>query len=451
MGRIERIIGRRGTLQRRYAVAAGVFAVLVAGIILLFGHLISRSLSRRYLEDVILSGREEAQRIADELGGKDALHQLQVVERRREWLLRTLEGQPERQVWEKIEVTDADGKVVLSTTFKSSEDIPEAVAEDLELGGNLSDESVVETGDSYKIVAPLGEVGAVVLSVSRGRLAARVSRLRSELLWQTAAVACLTVATLVGGFVFGWFQFQRTRRMEAERREEEELAALGSLAANLAHEIRNPLNSINLNLELLEEDLAGGDAAAASSLTTTRRELGRLASLVSDFLTYAKPSPPVRDEVALDHLLREVREFLLAEAHAVGVHLRVAKELPRITLPADESQLRQVLLNLVLNAVQAVAPLEAEHRLVELAARRDNGRVVLAVRDRGNGIPPDELQQVRRAFYTRRRGGTGLGLAVAERFVRAHGGEIELENLASGGFEARVVLPLDGGDGTMSR
>lgn len=451
MGRIERVIGRHGTLQRRYAVAAGVFAVLVAGIILLFGHLISRSLSRRYLEDVILSGREEAQRIADELGGEDALQQLQVVERRREWLLRTLEGQPERGVWESVEVTDASGRVVFSTLFQSREDVPEAVAEDLELSGNLSDESVVETGDSYKIVAPLGEVGAVVLTVSRGRLAERVSRLRSELLWQTAAVASLTVATLVGGFVFGWFQFQRTRRMEAERREEEELAALGSLAANLAHEIRNPLNSINLNLELLEEDLAAGADEAVSSLATTRRELGRLANLVSDFLTYARPTPPVREEVALDHLLREVREFLLAEAHAAGVHLRVAKELPRITIMADESQLRQVLLNLVLNAVQAVAPLEAERRLVELGARESDAQVVIAVRDRGDGIAPDELDKVRRAFYTRRRGGTGLGLAVAERFIHAYGGTIELDNLRTGGFEARVVLPLGDGSGTMSR
>jgi signal transduction histidine kinase len=449
VSRLHRIVGGRGTLQRRYAVAAVVFAVLVTAIVLLFGQLISRSLSRRYLEDQIVTGREEARRIADELG-EDFVQELQVVEKRREWLLRTLEGQPEKHVWETIEVLDADGNVVASTVFQSREELPGDPDSEIELGDGLGDDRVLETGDSYTITAPLGDVGQLVLRMDRGRLAARVARLRSELLLQTVAIAALTLATLVGGFVFVWFQIQRTRRAEAKRREAEELASLGSLAANLAHEIRNPLNSINLNLELLEEDLGGGDGEAASSLATTRRELGRLASLVTDFLVYARPTPPVREPVRVDRLVREVREFLHAEARTMGVHLRVATDVPGVTVLADEAQLRQVLLNLVLNAVQAVEGLDPDRRVVELGGAGDHGSVVLSVRDRGPGIPPDDLERVRAAFYTRRRGGTGLGLAVAERFVTAHGGRIELENLAAGGFEARVVLPLGDGDGTMN-
>jgi signal transduction histidine kinase len=297
---------------------------------------------------------------------------------------------------------------------------------------------------------PIGEVGEVVLNVSKGRLYERVVRLRRELLWQTVTVAVLTLATLVVAFVIVWFLIQRTRRLERKHREAEELAALGGLAANLAHEIRNPLNSINLNLELLEEDLEDGGAEAVASLAGTRQEVARLARLVSDFLTYARPTEPILEEVATAKVLREVHEFLGAEARASGVHLRLGRDPFEGTVLSDPGQLRQVLLNLVLNAIQAVVGLQADRRLVELVTAVDGNEVKLIVRDRGDGIPDAELPRVRRAFYTRRRGGTGLGLAIAERYVEAHSGRIELENLAGGGFEARVVLPIHRGDGKMS-
>lgn len=435
------IFGTRGSLRRQYAAATVVFLGLILGIIFLFGHLISGSLSRRYLEDVLAGGREEAQRIAAELAGAE-LEELDVVETRREVLARTLEGDPERRIWQSIEVTDSEGKVVFSSRSQSTEEIPEALAEDLKVRGTLSDENVIETENPYRITVPLGEVGNVVLNVNRAEVADRVSRLRGDLLTQTVVIAALTVATLALAFAFVWFLIQRTRRLEAQRFEAEEMAALGALAANLAHEIRNPLNSINLNLELLGEDLGGDGAAASASLASTRAEVGRLASLVSDFLTYARPGEPELEPVRVDRMLKDVCEFLEAEAHRNGVHLRLGPGLPVAEARSDPGQLRQVLLNLVINAVQAVHRLAPDRRVVELRAEQREGWMVIAVRDRGEGIPPDELERVRTAFYTRRRGGSGLGLAIAERFISAQGGRIELENLEPQGFEARVVLPI---------
>lgn len=435
------IFGTRGSLRRQYAAATVVFLGLILGIIFLFGHLISGSLSRRYLEDVLAGGREEAQRIAAELAGAE-LEELDVVETRREVLARTLEGDPERRIWQSIEVTDSEGKVVFSSRSQSTEEIPEALAEDLKVRGTLSDENVIETENPYRITVPLGEVGNVVLNVNRAEVADRVSRLRGDLLTQTVVIAALTVATLALAFAFVWFLIQRTRRLEAQRFEAEEMAALGALAANLAHEIRNPLNSINLNLELLGEDLGGDGAAASASLASTRAEVGRLASLVSDFLTYARPGEPELEPVRVDRMLKDVCEFLETEAHRNGVHLRLGPGLPVAEARSDPGQLRQVLLNLVLNAVQAVHRLAPDRRVVELRAEQRDEWMVIAVRDRGEGIPPDELERVRIAFYTRRRGGSGLGLAIAERFISAQGGRIELENLEPQGFEARVVLPI---------
>ena len=170
MTNAQRIFGTRSSLSRQYAVAAAVFLLLVLGIILLFGHLISGSLSHRYLEDVLAGGREEARRIAAELDAAEA-KQLDVVETRREVLSRTLEGDPERRIWKSIEVTDSAGKVVFSSLSQSTEEIPESLASDLQLQGTLSDENVIETENPYRITVPLGEVGNVVLNVDRAEVA----------------------------------------------------------------------------------------------------------------------------------------------------------------------------------------------------------------------------------------------------------------------------------------
>lgn len=442
-GVVDRLLGKAGSLQRQYSLATALFAVLVLAVILLYGHFIAQSLSRRYLEDVLISGREEAERIADQFGDSESTELFDVVERRREILRRTLEGLPQREVFETVEVRDTAGQVRYVSQFHATQDLSDEPITDFELGGTLTDQQVTETEDTYELSVPIGEVGEVVVSVSKARVAERVGRLRTELLSRTIAVAALTLTILVAAFVLVWHLIQRTRRLEEKTRESQDLAALGTLAANLAHEIRNPLNSINLNLELLEEDVDSDAGETAESLAATRRELGRLARLVSDFLSYARPSEVVLGEVNARDLLEEVLGFLRAEAASMGVHLRLASDLSTANLMTDDGQLRQVLLNLVLNAIQSVSGLDAERRVVELAAEEQPDDVVLIVRDRGDGIPDHELARVRAAFYTRRRGGTGLGLAIAERFVTAQGGRIDLVNLEPHGFEARIVLPID--------
>ncbi len=438
-------------LQWQYALATGVFAVLVIGIIFLFGHLISRSLSKRYLEDVLIAGKEEAQRLAQNMSAGDGTDIYDVIEKRREVLDRSLTGLSHRLVFTKITVTDRDGNVVYTVDQNSRETLPQEIMNQrLDVGTTLPDRSVRETQDSYQIPAPIGKVGEVILSVSKGRLAERVVRLRHELLRQTITVAVVTLLTLIGGFGFTWHLVQRTRRLEQQRREAEELAALGTLAANLAHEIRNPLNSINLNLEMLEEDLGSTPGDARSSLTSTRHEVGRLGRLVSDFLTYARPADTVMQPVSLGGLTSGVVEFLRAEARREAVHLRLLGRDRDIMIRGDEGQLRQVLMNLLLNAVQAVSGMSPDRRVVEVGIEEDETEASVVVRDRGAGVPDEQLTRVRRAFVTNRPGGTGLGLAIAERVAQGHGGRLELSNRSPVGFEARLVLPIPRGDVKMS-
>ncbi len=441
-------------LERQYVAVTVTLVILILGIIFLFGHIISRSLSRHYLETVLITGKEEAEQLAHDMatGNQGDVGLYDVVEKRREVLQKRLEGLARKLVFTSITVTDAKGRIVYQADIRSREMVPEQFVEkNLDVGTDLSDSVVRETENSYQIPAPIGSVGEVVLTVSKGQLASRISKVRKELLRQTITVAAVTLVTLLMAFAFVWHLIQRNRRLETERREAEELASLGALAANLAHEIRNPLNSINLNLELLEEDLDGGVEEATASLASTRREVGRLARLVTDFLTYARPDTMKSKPVRIDTLVREAVVFLKPEARQAGVHLRALEPIPDLKVDGDEGQLRQVLINLILNAIQAVAALEAERRVVEAGVELQEEHIHLVVRDRGKGVPQEELRKITTAFYTKRPGGTGLGLAIAERVARNHGGWIELKNLDPRGFEARVVLPWSMGNGKMEQ
>jgi signal transduction histidine kinase len=453
MRAFARVLGEPETLQRRYAIASLCLAVLVIGIILLFGHLISRSLSKRYVEDLILSGQIEGQKLADELGaGQGNLDLYELTEKRQEQIIRTLSGVPQLLVWESVQVRDRYGRVVLNSTLTMTEDLPEPLASQMEIKADLGDRDVRETENSYEISVPLGEIGEMVVNISKARLAERALVLRRELLQKTYSIAGVTSATLVGALVLVWHLIQRTRKLEEQRREAQEMAALGGLAANLAHEIRNPLNSINLNLEMLEEDLPSSSRSESdATLDNARREVRRLANLVSDFLSYARPAEPKFDSVQISPLVRDAVEFLRAEARTMGAHFRLPPGFPAVVVKGDSGQLRQVLLNLLLNAVQAVSDLSHERRVIEVAIEGGDEEVAIVIRDRGNGIPEADLRQVRDAFFSSRPGGSGLGLAIAERIVRNHGGRISLTNLAPMGFEAVIVLPLQHDNGNMER
>ncbi len=441
------------SFRKWYAGAAVIFAVLVAAIILVFGHLIAGSLSQRYLEDMLLSSRMDAETIAEQLDDSEALAvDLHGLSRTREELYKTLDGVAKRRTVEFVEVFDSEGNVVFTSEFNSTETVPEAEVEHLDIKGGVSDRQVTETENPFRIAVPIGQVGEVVLHINQRELGSRVARLRKELLDRTIAAAGLTLVTLVIAFALIWILIQRTRRLEARSQREREMATLGTLAANLAHEIRNPLNSINLNLEMVEEDLQSGvEGNAAVSLADTRNEVHRLGRLVSDFLTYARPSAVVFEEVDLVDLVSDVRDFLSAESLQRGVALRVKVEEDRVIVRGDAGQLRQVVMNLTLNAVQAVERLETDRRVVYLMAESDETEAIVRVRDSGDGVPEEELERIREAFVTRRTGGSGLGLAIAERVVHVHGGRLELANLEPAGFEATVVLPLAADDVKMRR
>jgi signal transduction histidine kinase len=428
------VSGNGWRLRRQYMAAAAIFAVLLILSIGSFAHLIDKQLSKSFMEEILLSGKAQAEELAKQFKGGTSLYN--VIETRKEALAQVSAALAQQQVVDSVEVFDERGKLVWRTAtmtegYKGG--FPDGSVELLQPN---APQQMSQSTRSYTYRLPLENVGTLVVGLSKEKVAERIAILRKRLLVHTAVSGGIALAVLLGAVGFIWHLVQRNAELEAKRRLNEELAALGSLAANLAHEIRNPLNALSINLELLEEDTARSQTRV-ETVGLARREVGRLSQLVNDFLVYARPAAPAFEEFAAGDLLRDVSALLQPTCERHGVEL--ATQDASIGVRGDRGQLSQVLVNLAFNAVQAMDG--CAHKSLGLSAYREGNSVVFEVSDSGPGIPDEELKRVREAFYTRRKGGTGLGLAIADRIVDAHRGRLELANRPEGGLVARVILP----------
>jgi signal transduction histidine kinase len=223
----------------------------------------------------------------------------------------------------------------------------------------------------------------------------------------------------------------------------ERLAAVGKIAAQITHEVRNPLSSIGLNAEMLEEETAGEARKLARAIV---KEVDRLTEITEEYLRFARLPRPKLDREDLGELLRSLVAFMHQELEGRGVTVdaRIDPALPPVA--ADEHQLRQALLNLLRNAVEAM---RAGGRLTLTAGRvapssndGDDGRYVeLTIADTGEGIAPDHLPKIFDPFFSTKEGGTGLGLALTQQIIVEHGGKIEVRSAPGQGttFVIRLV------------
>ena len=228
---------------------------------------------------------------------------------------------------------------------------------------------------------------------------------------------------------------RRFAALEAARLSSERLAAAGTLTAGLAHEVRSPMNAINLAAQRLEPQLQGLDEPQ-SMVHLIRTEVQRLEAILREFLEFASPVSERRRETDLRKLASEVRKLLEAEAEERSV--RLAEVRGTAVARVDEDAVRRSLINLVRNAIQA-SPADGT---VAVEVGQSAEIAAIRVLDEGPGLEPEDREKVFDAFFTTRVSGTGLGLALVRRVAEEHGGQVELRNRPTTGAEAILRLPL---------
>jgi signal transduction histidine kinase len=224
-----------------------------------------------------------------------------------------------------------------------------------------------------------------------------------------------------------------------ELRKRQRLAALGEIAAGVAHEIRNPLGGIGLYASLLERDLAGRPDAL-ELVRRIRNGLGTLESVVGDILTFAGNALPTVRPVRLGDVLASVRGHAAARVAALAATLETAADLQDVELLGDSVQIERALLNLVLNGLDAAGP--GGHVWVR-GRGPEPGKALyrIAVEDDGPGVDQEQLHRVFTPFFTTKAGGTGLGLAIVHRIAESHGGFVTASNRPRGGAVFVLALP----------
>jgi signal transduction histidine kinase len=238
------------------------------------------------------------------------------------------------------------------------------------------------------------------------------------------------------GYICVFQDITQLKNLEAELKYKETLAAIGELAANMAHEIRNPLASLKSSIEILKEGVLTRDNNERL-MHIALSEMDRLNKIITDFLTYSRPHAPECSWFDLHRMLDETAGLI---KHLIGSRkISIIKSLDgQQVVFADPSKLRQVFLNLGMNAIESIP----DSGTLFISTRRGKGDVTVFFKDTGIGIQPEHLKDIFYPFFTTKETGTGLGLSIAYRIIEEHCGKIYVHSLPGKGTTFEVVFPL---------
>jgi two-component system sensor histidine kinase HydH/two-component system sensor histidine kinase AtoS len=254
----------------------------------------------------------------------------------------------------------------------------------------------------------------------------------------TFLVAAIILGAAAGGAWRRFSEYLSRVRQRAGATKEQDL--LDKLASGLAHELKNPLGALNLNVQLLEEELEGKGALGDSSrarLTTIKNECRRLEEVLNNFLRYAGRRQLALTDVDLNKMVDELVTFIKPESLQRGVALEAELSAEPLVVKADATLIKQAFLNVLLNGLEATS---GKGTILIRTAREDGG-VTVSVQDSGAGISSEDLPHIFDAYFSRKPHGMGLGLAITKRIIDDHGGRITVGSTPGEGTRVTVFMP----------
>ncbi|MHB8843667.1 MAG: ATP-binding protein [Nitrospirota bacterium] len=232
------------------------------------------------------------------------------------------------------------------------------------------------------------------------------------------------------------YNLSELEKVNSEKSRMERLSALGEMASTVAHETKNPLNSIRLATSYLKKNFQG--EILTEFLEIIEQEVARLNELTSGFLGYSKPAPLKLKPCDVNTVVRSTVDLVRQDATDRNIELVVLTDEHAPPVGCDISQIKQTLLNLLVNAMDA----SREGGTITVTTDSADGRMRISVQDTGAGIPQDEIEKIFKPFYTTKTRGAGLGLAIVERIVKEHGGEIRVTSARGSGTTFTIDLPV---------
>lgn len=438
------------SFRARMLVAFTASMLLGVFLLLILGNFYVNTLQRRQVEQAMELAREQARRLRDEvlrIVGDMPVSDMSDPRLRERMSHRTEVTlmQNRNVVWAAI-VDLSSGAIVVQTGPEGEE-----VIRPLAPGGGTLTTPVdpAETGPVEMTVRSIDlppgtreirepieregkQLGEIRLGVRETPALERIETTSRQITSALIAESVFLLLFLLAVFWVLWRMFSRQVRLVQRNAALDQMAYVGTLASGLAHEIRNPLSAMNVNLDVVREELAESapdSAARATELAgRVQREVQHLNATLSSFLDFALPTSSELTTVSLPELLRGLIESHSEELRQSGITCDLHVE-PNVdlTIRADERLMRQVFRNLLVNAMQAVGSSIKKQIEIKLShAHHDRIRVTVA--DSGPGIPAENLARIFEVFFSTRKGGSGFGLAIARKIVEAHGGSIRAEN-----------------------
>ncbi len=241
-----------------------------------------------------------------------------------------------------------------------------------------------------------------------------------------------------GGLLVRLRDPEARRQIQGQLQTAERLSAINRVTKGVAHEVKNPLNAIQMHVELARMKLRKGDTEVEPQMEIIGKEIERLDRVVKTFLDFTKPAEVRMEEVAVDSFIKDLAELACPQANAVNVLVRLGLHAPGVTIGADPDLLKQALLNLVMNGIEAM-PKGGE---LGLDTRVDGDEVEIRIADSGVGIPPDQREKIFQLYYTTKPAGSGIGLAMTFRMVQLHGGKIDFTSQPGQGTTFSLRFPV---------